>query len=79
MYPGRRLLYFSGNSGKKINQVYSELRLLNIEKKEEKVMKMKKVMSLVLALSMALSLTACGGGDAQTTAPAAEPDRKSVV
>ena len=37
-------------------------------------MKMKKVRSLVLALSMALSLTACGGGDAQTTAPAAEPE-----
>ena len=37
-------------------------------------MKMKKVMSLVLALSMALSLTACGGSGAETTAPAAEPE-----
>ena len=35
---------------------------------------MKKVMSLVLALSMALSLTACGGSGAETTAPAAEPE-----
>ena len=37
-------------------------------------MKMKKVMSLVLALSMARSLTACGGSGAETTAPAAEPE-----
>lgn len=34
-------------------------------------MKMKKVMSLVLALSMVLSLTACGGSSAETAAPAA--------
>ena len=33
-------------------------------------MKMKKVMSLVLALSMVLSLTACGGSSAETAAPA---------
>ena len=37
-------------------------------------MKMKKVMSLVLALSMALSLTACGGSGEQAAAPAAEPE-----
>ena len=33
-------------------------------------MKMKKVMSLVLALSMVLSLTDCGGSSAETAAPA---------
>ncbi len=36
-------------------------------------MKMKKVMSLVLALAMTLSLTACGGDEA-ANAPAAEPE-----
>lgn len=35
-------------------------------------MKMKKVMSLVLALSMVLSLTACGGAKEEAAAPAAE-------
>lgn len=34
-------------------------------------MKMKKVMSLVLALSMVLSLTACGGAKEEAAAPAA--------
>ena len=35
-------------------------------------MKMKKVLSLVLALSLALSLTACGGNNADTSTPAKE-------
>lgn len=35
-------------------------------------MKMKKVLSLVLAFSLALSLTACGGNNADTSTPAKE-------
>ena len=34
---------------------------------------MKKVLSLILALAMAVSLAACGGGDSSSAAPASKP------
>lgn len=43
-------------------------------------MKLKKVMSLVLALSMVLSLTACGGAKEEAAAPAAsEPAKEEAA